>query len=284
MSVWTICACFEARSEADSKKPSKQAHKCMSKKIENISRRFADCFAINFVPKWSACVNRLCRRWVLSNFDSYLLTTSYHASTFARNCFAHRASGVRARTGRWKLGLRPFPPRKAFCAAFGWRNSSNLPTARTNREIAQLAVGANVNLLNENLMRFNIERACQQIDLRDELFLRHFRRHKKKTSNENCLMILTLTFFALSFAQFTWKLIKSVPMNKISNFHATLLSSDAIFFFSRCRFRLLPGVNSEKGKTPTPDAAMNPRRSWNRRKCVGSWEKRLSPVFQDFLR
>lgn len=28
-------------------------------------------------------------------------------------------------------------------------------------------------------MRFNIERACQQIDLHDELFLRHFRRHKK---------------------------------------------------------------------------------------------------------
>lgn len=53
------------------------------------------------------------------------------------------------------------------------------------------------------------------------------------TSNENCLMILTLTFFALSFAQFTWKLIKTVPMNKISNFHATLLSSDAniVFFF-----------------------------------------------------
>lgn len=178
MSVWTICACFEARSEADSRKPSKQAHKCVSKKIENISRRFADCFAINFVPKWSACVNRLCRRWVLSNFDSYLLTTSYHASTFARNCFAPEPRACE-RTGRWKLGLRPFPPRKAFCAAFGWRNSSNLPTARTNREIAQFAVGANVNLLNENLMRFNIERACQQIDLRDELFLRHFRRHKK---------------------------------------------------------------------------------------------------------
>lgn len=119
MSVWTICACFEARSEADSKKPSKQAHKCVSKKIENISRRFADCFAINFVPKWSACVNRLCRRWVLSNFDSYLLTTSYHASTFARNSqlFRARASGVRENRPM-KAGIASVPTTKGFLRRF----------------------------------------------------------------------------------------------------------------------------------------------------------------------
>lgn len=92
MSVWTIRACFEA----DSRKPSKQAHKCVSKKIENISRRFADCFAINFEPKWSGLCKSTLQAMSFEQFWQHLLTTSYHASTFARNCFcAPEPRGVR---------------------------------------------------------------------------------------------------------------------------------------------------------------------------------------------
>lgn len=196
MSVWTICACFEARSEAESKKPSKQAHKCVSKKIENISRRFADCFAINSVPKWSVCKSTL----QAMSFEQFwqLLANNF------LSCFDLRSGPLCARPScmrepaveSWEGNFRSH--HETLFAPLLGEEIPAICRPREQIEKSRNSLSAQTSIYWMKISWDLISNVHASKSISAMSFSAPPFPADIKTSNENCLMILTLTFFALS--------------------------------------------------------------------------------------
>lgn len=193
MSVWTICACFEARSEAESKKLSKQAHKCVSKKIENISRRFADCFAINSVPKWSVGKSTL---QAMSFEQFWQLLANNFLSCFDLR-FAGRPSCMREPADEsWDCNFRSH--RETLFAPLLDEEIPAICRPREQIEKSHNSLSAQTSIYWMKISWDLISNVHASKSISAMSFSAPPFPADIKTSNENCLMILTLTFFALS--------------------------------------------------------------------------------------